>query len=176
MRSRLTALTRVLFLYFIQSKGWLNGDTPLCAPTLSDRALSRAGHFHRSFSTHSARCAESACRSARRRRAIALGRFPFSTRRPVRAPTALETPLRYRRLGNGDCGAPRFRRSLRAIPLLRPRARCRRPRRPDMRGRVFEGVMEPEERRSSRSYYISASLVREIVRRIGGGARQCRSD
>jgi len=44
----LTALTRVLFLYFIQSKGWLDGDTRY-VPRLLDRALSARRHFHRSF-------------------------------------------------------------------------------------------------------------------------------
>src|SRR5229473_806089 len=35
---------------------------------------------------------------------------------------------------------------------------------PDMLGRVFEGVMDPTERRASGSYYTPAALVREIVR------------
>jgi hypothetical protein len=34
---------------------------------------------------------------------------------------------------------------------------------PDMLGRVFEGVMAPEERRTSGSYYTPAALVRDIV-------------
>jgi hypothetical protein len=33
-----------------------------------------------------------------------------------------------------------------------------------MLGRVFEGVMDPAERRASGSYYTPAALVREIVR------------
>src|SRR5207247_8675703 len=35
---------------------------------------------------------------------------------------------------------------------------------PDMLGRVFEGVMDPEERKRSGSYYTPAALVRELVR------------
>ena len=35
---------------------------------------------------------------------------------------------------------------------------------PDMLGRVFEGVMDPDERRASGSYYTPAALVREMVR------------
>src|SRR5256884_6170412 len=35
---------------------------------------------------------------------------------------------------------------------------------PDMLGRVFEGVMDPADRRASGSYYTPASLVREFVR------------
>src|SRR5207245_10327572 len=33
-----------------------------------------------------------------------------------------------------------------------------------MLGRVFEGVMDPDDRRSSGSYYTPAALVRELVR------------
>src|SRR2546427_516705 len=35
---------------------------------------------------------------------------------------------------------------------------------PDMLGRVFEGVMDPDDRRASGSYYTPAALVRELVR------------
>src|SRR5256884_6667582 len=35
---------------------------------------------------------------------------------------------------------------------------------PDMLGRVFEGVMDPDDRRASGSYYTPAALVREVVR------------
>ena len=35
---------------------------------------------------------------------------------------------------------------------------------PDMLGRVFEGVMDPEERKQSGSYYTPAALVRDLVR------------
>src|SRR2546427_633220 len=35
---------------------------------------------------------------------------------------------------------------------------------PDMLGRVFEGVMDPADRRASGSYYTPAALVRELVR------------
>src|SRR6185437_11128465 len=72
----LTALTRVLFLYFIQSKGWLNGDTRYVARLL-DRALAARRHFHRSF-LH-ALCFGALNRPASERGAVAraLGKLPF---------------------------------------------------------------------------------------------------
>src|SRR5438445_6826028 len=42
----LTALTRVLFLYFVQEKGWLDGDRRYLSHLL-DRALTARRHFHR---------------------------------------------------------------------------------------------------------------------------------
>ena len=84
----LTALTRVLFLYFIQSKGWLDGDTRY-VPRLLDRALSARRHFHRSF-LH-ALCFGALNRPADRRGATArsLGKIPFLNG-GLFEPTALE--------------------------------------------------------------------------------------
>jgi len=157
----LTALTRVLFLYFIQSKGWLDGDTRY-VPRLLDRALSARRHFHRSF-LH-ALCFGALNRPADRRGAAArsLGKIPFLNG-GLFEPTALERRFGPAVWGNGDWRSAfddlfeRFHFSVREHDAGEFVA-------PDMLGRVFEGVMEPEERRSSGSYYTPASLVREIVR------------
>ena len=157
----LTALTRVLFLYFIQSKGWLNGDTRY-VPRLLDQALSARRHFHRSF-LH-ALCFGALNRPADRRGAAAraLGTIPFLNG-GLFEPTALERRCSPAVWGNGDWRSAfddlfeRFHFSVREHDTGEFVA-------PDMLGRVFEGVMEPEERRSSGSYYTPASLVREIVR------------
>ena len=113
----LTALTRVLFLYFIQSKGWLNGDTRYVSRLL-DRALSARRHFHRSF-LH-ALCFGALNRPPADRGAIAraLGKVPFLNG-GLFEPSALARPGRLvqRRV------ARRVRRAVRAIPFLRPRAR-----------------------------------------------------
>ncbi|MFN2572801.1 MAG: hypothetical protein ABR537_14520, partial [Gemmatimonadales bacterium] len=84
----LTALTRVLFLYFIQSKGWLDGDTRY-VPHLLDRALSARAHFHRAF-LH-ALCFGALNRPATDRSAAAkrLGTIPFLNG-GLFEPTALE--------------------------------------------------------------------------------------
>src|SRR5205823_9731233 len=157
----LTALTRVLFLYFIQSKGWLDGDTRY-VPRLLDRALSARRHFHRSF-LH-ALCFGALNRPADRRGAAArsLGKIPFLNG-GLFEPTALERRFGPAVWGNGDWRSAfddlfeRFHFSVREHDAGEFVA-------PDMLGRVFEGVMDPDERRLSGSYYTPASLVREMVR------------
>jgi len=157
----LTALTRVLFLYFIQSKGWLNGDTRYVSRLL-DRALSGRHHFHRSF-------LQALCFGALNRRpaergtaARSLGRIPFLNG-GLFEPTPLERQHGAAIWGNSDWRAAfddlfeRFHFSVREHDAGEFVA-------PDMLGRVFEGVMDPDDRRMSGSYYTPASLVREIVR------------
>jgi Eco57I restriction-modification methylase len=157
----LTALTRVLFLYFIQSKGWLNGDTRYVARLL-DRALSARRHFHRSF-LH-ALCFGALNRPPAERGAVAraLGKLPFLNG-GLFEPSALErrhgpavwTNAEWRDAFDGLF--ERFHFSVREHDAGEFVA-------PDMLGRVFEGVMDPDERRASGSYYTPAFLVREIVR------------
>ncbi|HEY3221328.1 MAG TPA: N-6 DNA methylase [Gemmatimonadales bacterium] len=157
----LTALTRVLFLYFIQSKGWLNGDTRYVARLL-DRALSARRHFHRSF-LH-ALCFGALNRPPIERSATAraLGRIPFLNG-GLFEPSTLEREHGPAVWGNADWRDAfddlfeRFHFSVREHDTGEFVA-------PDMLGRVFEGVMDPDERRTSGSYYTPASLVREIVR------------
>jgi hypothetical protein len=157
----LTALTRVLFLYFIQSKGWLDGDSRYVARLL-DRALASRRHFHRSF-LH-ALCFGALNRPAASRSAAAraLGKIPFLNG-GLFEPTTLERQHGPAVWGNTDWRAAfddlfeHFHFSVREHDAGEFVA-------PDMLGRVFEGVMDPDERRSSGSYYTPASLVREIVR------------
>ena len=157
----LTALTRVLFLYFVQSKGWLNGD-PRYVPHLFDRAQTTRRHFHRSF-LH-ALCFGALNRPTNQRGAAAraLGRLPFLNG-GLFEPTALERRHGPALWSNSDWRAAfddlfeRFHFSAREEDSGELVA-------PDMLGRVFEGVMDADERRSSGSYYTPAPLVREIVR------------
>jgi len=157
----LTALTRVLFLYFIQSKGWLNGDTRYVARLL-DRALSAGRHFHRSF-LH-ALCFGALNRPASERGAAAraLGRIPFLNG-GLFEPSMLERRHGPAIWGNTDWRDAfdelfeRFHFSVREHDAGEFVA-------PDMLGRVFEGVMDHDERRTSGSYYTPAFLVREMIR------------
>jgi len=156
----LTALTRVLFLYFVQEKGWLDGDRRYL-PKLLDHALARGRHFHRTafhplvFGALNRPVAE---RSATM---LALGRIPF-----LNGGLFESTPLE-RRAGpalwsNGDWREAfddLFERFHFSAVEGEGDARIA----PDMLGRVFEGVMAPDERRSSGSYYTPAALVRDIV-------------
>ena len=157
----LTALTRLLFLYFIQSKGWLDGDTRY-VPRLFDRALSGRHHFHRSFLHALCFGALNRPPGQRSSAARALGKIPFLNG-GLFEPTWLERQHGPAVWGNADwrCAFDdlfeRFHFSVRehdAGDFIAP----------DMLGRVFEGVMETGERRASGSYYTPASLVREIVR------------
>ena len=157
----LTALTRLLFLYFVQSKGWLDGDTRY-VPKLLERAFTARRQFHRAF-LHPL-CFGALNRPAdRRSHAVrALGRLPFLNG-GLFEPTALERQHGPGVWGNADWRDAfdalfeRFHFSVReddAGELVAP----------DMLGRVFEGVMDPEDRRASGSYYTPAPLVREMVR------------
>ncbi len=157
----LTALTRVLFLYFIQSKGWLNGDTRYVARLL-DQALAARRHFHRSF-LH-ALCFGALNRPAVERGAAAraLGKIPFlngglfeSSVLERRHGPAVWSNTEWRDAFDGLF--ERFHFSVREHDAGEFVA-------PDMLGRVFEGVMDPDERRTSGSYYTPAFLVREMVR------------
>src|SRR5438552_10676089 len=157
----LTALTRVLFLYFVQEKGWLDGDRRYLSHLL-DRALTARRHFHRvalhplCFGVLNRPVAE---RSAAAR---ALGRLPFLNG-GLFEPTALE-----RRHGPAVWPNPdwrdafddlfeRFRFSARETGAGESVA-------PDMLGRVFEGVMDSTERHASGTYYTPAPIVRDLVR------------
>jgi Eco57I restriction-modification methylase len=169
----LTALTRVLFLYFVQEKGWLDGDRRYL-PALLERTVARGRHFHRS-ALHLL-CFGALNRAAAERAAAAraLGRIPFLNGGLFEA-----TPLE-RRHGpaiwrNADWREAfddvfeRFHFSVREGEADECIA-------PDMLGRVFEGVMDPNERRTNGSYYTPATLVREVVRAALVAALIHRSD
>lgn len=157
----LTALTRVLFLYFIQEKGWLNNDRRYL-PHLLDRVLGARRPFHRTALHALFFGALNRPAGARSAAARALGRLPFLNG-GLFEPTALE-----RRVGpviwpNAlwrdafDRLFERFHFSARETEsdvLIAP----------DMLGRVFEGVMDPGERRASGTFYTPARVVREVVR------------
>ncbi len=157
----LTALTRVLFLYFVQEKGWLDGDRRYL-PRLLDRALTARRHFHR-VALHPL-CFGALNRAVAERSdaARALGRLPFLNG-GLFEPTALE-----RRHGPAVWPNPdwrdafddlfeRFRFSARETPAGDFVA-------PDMLGRVFEGVMDSGERRASGTYYTPGPIARDLVR------------
>lgn len=155
----LLQLTRVLFLYFVQSKGWLGGCTDFLAREV-DRCLSRRRRLHRDllrplfFGTLNRPPAE------RTRLGRELGRIPFLNG-GLFEPHVLERRWR--------CDLPNeiwreafdtlFERfDFTADEAGRPGLVA-----PDMLGRVFEGVMEPEARRRTGTFYTPAALVRQLV-------------
>ncbi|MGH7548500.1 MAG: Eco57I restriction-modification methylase domain-containing protein [Gemmatimonadales bacterium] len=157
----LTTLTRVLFLYFVQAKGWLDGDRRYLIHRF-DAALAARRGFHRHVFDPLCFGALNRPPGDRSKGARALGTLPFLNG-GLFEPTALERRHGPAAWTNGDWRDAfdalfeRFHFSVRETDegdLVAP----------DMLGRVFEGVMDPDERRSSGSYYTPAALVRELVR------------
>jgi hypothetical protein len=157
----LTALTRVLFLYFVQAKGWLDGDRRYVIHRF-EAALSARRGFHRHVFDPLCFGALNRPPGDRSRTARLLGRLPFLNG-GLFEPTALERRHGAARWSNADWRDAfdelfeRFRFSVREHDGEDFVA-------PDMLGRVFEGVMDPAERKRSGSYYTPAALVRDIVR------------
>ena len=158
----LVFLTRVLFLYFVQSKGWLAGRGDFL-PSLLDLALARGHPFHRSVFEPLCFGALSAPPSARTGAARALGDVPFLNgglfeRHPLErrfAAAALPDDT-WRQLF--DELFERFHFTVReqddadAVD-------------PEMLGRVFEGLMDRERRRGAGTYFTPRPLLREVVHR-----------
>lgn len=154
----LIQLTRVLFLYFVQAKGWLDGRPDFLRHAVDD-ALARHRRLHRDlfrplfFGTLNRP-------PAARRRARAFGRIPFLN-------GGLFEPHPLERLWHGDIPNECWRE---AFDGLFERfhftvhegadAACIAP---DMLGRVFEGVMTRDDRRASGAFYTPAALVRRMV-------------
>jgi hypothetical protein len=154
----LLQLTRVLFLYFVQSKGWLNGkpdflraevDRCLAGNRSIDRHLLRPlffGTLNRAW-------------QERTRGARAFGRIPFLN-------GGLFEPHPLERQWDGSVPNPAWRD---AFDSLFERFQFTAAEgegaavAPDMLGRVFEGVMVPAERRQSGTFYTPPGLVRALL-------------
>jgi len=158
----LTALTRVLFLYFVQAKGWLDGDRRYLIHRFDETVATRR-HFHRQVFDPLCFGALNRPAAGRSGAARALGRLPFLNG-GLFEPTALERrdgPARWTNTDWRDAFDGLFERFHFSAREADDPGSCVAP---DMLGRVFEGVMDPAERRASGSYYTPAALVREIVR------------
>ena len=154
----LLQLTRVLFLYFVQAKGWLNGDEHFLASRVDDqlrrgRSLQRSLFTPLFFGTLNRRI------SRRAVGARALGHIPFLNgglfdRHPLdrRFPEGASNQL-WRAAFDDLFERFHFTVSEGERDGIAP----------DMLGRVFEGLMAPEHRRASGTFYTPAPLVRALV-------------
>jgi hypothetical protein len=156
----LLTLTRVLFLYFVQARGWLDGR-PDYLPALLDDALARRHPFHRSvlhplfFGTLNRPPAE-------RTHGTRFGGIPYLNGglfepHPVErrlGPVTFPNPL-WRDAFDGLF--QRFRFCVRESGEANAVA-------PDMLGRAFERVMEAGERQATGTFYTPEPLVRRLVR------------
>jgi hypothetical protein len=154
----LVQLTRVLFLYFVQSKGWLDGRADFLAGAV-DTALARGRRVQRDlldplfFGTLNRPPAE------RSRAARLLGRIPFLN-------GGLFEPHQLER--RWKCGFPNpawrdafdglFERFHFTVSESGDGAAVA----PDMLGRVFEGVMDPDERHETGTFYTPSALVARV--------------
>jgi hypothetical protein len=155
----LVQLTRVLFLYFVQAKGWLDRDDAFLARQV-DRCLLHRRSLHRHvfqplfFGTLD-RPAPLRSHSAR-----AFGRVPFLNG-GLFEPHPLEQRWRVT-VPNGawrDAFDDLFEHFIFTVDERAPAGAIA----PDMLGQVFEGVMAPDRRRASGTYYTPAALVHRVV-------------
>jgi hypothetical protein len=155
----LLQLTRVLFLYFVQSKGWLAGRDQFLAQEV-DRCLSRGRRIHRDLLRPLFFGTLNRPSTARSRTALKFGAIPFLNGglfepHPLekRYPVDLPNPL-WRDAFDGLF--ERFHFTIADTGRYGSVA-------PDMLGRVFEGVMAPEDRRASGTFYTPAALVDRLL-------------
>ena len=157
----LTALTRVLFLYFVQAKGWLDGDRRYLIHRF-DAGLAARRDFQRHVFDPLCFGALNRPAGERSPAARALGRLPFLNG-GLFEPTALERRHGAARWANADW-RDAFDELFERFHFSAREAEDGDFVAPDMLGRVFEGVMDPGERRTSGSYYTPAALVRDVMR------------
>ena len=158
----LVVLTRVLFLYFVQGRGWLAGRSDFL-PSLLDTALGRGHPFHRAVFEPLCFGALNAPPARRPRAARALGNLPFLNGGLFER-HAIERRFPGATLDNDTWRAlfdelfERFHFAVRerddadAVD-------------PEMLGRVFEGLMAREQRRHQGTYFTPRHLLRDTVDR-----------
>ena len=155
----LLSLSRILFLYFVQEKGWLDGRQDYLKNHL-DSTLARRRSFHRSI-LHPLFFGTLNQPPFRRSKKAKLGDVPYLNG------GLFEPHPSERRLGPTfftndiwrdafDGLFERFRFSVREADEIDAIA-------PDMLGRVFERLMNTDERHDTGTYYTPESVVRQLV-------------
>jgi hypothetical protein len=151
-------LTRVLFLYFVQAKGWLDGSDHFLRSRVDD-CLFRRGSIHNDLLLPLFFGTLNTPSAARGRRARGFGRVPFLNG-GLFEPHPLE---RRHRVTLPDAA---WRDAFDTLfehfhftAASEPAGAIA----PEMLGRVFEGVMEPGARKSTGTYYTPPALVRSLV-------------
>ena len=156
----LVVITRVLFLYFVQAKGWLAGRSDFL-PSAFDTALGRGHPFHQSVFEPLCFGALSTPARSRTGRARRFGDIPFLNgglferhgieRRYAGAHLTNET---WR-----DLFDELFRRFHFTVAEGSDHAAVD----PEMLGRVFEGLMGADRRKTSGTYFTPPDLLRSTV-------------
>lgn len=155
----LLQLTRILFLYFIQTKGWLGGRERFLAEEV-ERCLAHRRRIHRDLLRPLFFGTLNRPKDRRSRAATSFGSIPFLN-------GGLFEPHPLERHFRADIPNPLWRDAFDQL-FERFHFTVLEGERhggvaPDMLGRVFEGVMAPEARRASGTFYTPASLVGSVL-------------
>lgn len=156
----LIQLTRMLFLYFVESKGWLDGH-PRFLRAQFDQCLARRRNVHRHLIQPLFFGTLNRPPDARADSVRAFGNIPFLNGglfepHPLERAHRVALPNAAWRTALDEL----FERYHFTVHEGQDDAASIAP---DMLGRVFEGIMAPDTRRSSGTYYTPAVLVRRMV-------------
>lgn len=160
----LLCVSRLLFLSFLQSKGWLDGDHDFLARTFTG-CMSDGGGYHQRvllplfFGTLNTPVGRRAPKARR------LGRIPFLNG-GLFSRTSTEQRCRQVTFGDDSLGELFGELLLRYRFSAREESDCWTETAidPEMLGRVFESLMASRDRRSSGSFYTPQPLVASITR------------
>ena len=155
----LLQLTRILFLYFIQTKGWLGGRTRFMAEEV-DGCLRHRRRIHRDLLRPLFFGTLNRPPEARSRAAAAFGDIPFLNG-GLFEPHALER--RFQSDVSNELWRTAFDRLFERFHFTVAEGEPHGGVAPDMLGRVFEGVMAPDARHASGSFYTPARLVGRVL-------------
>jgi N-6 DNA Methylase len=155
--------SRLLFLSFLEAKGWLNGDRAFIARSFSE-CVAGAGRYHDRVLLPLFFGTLNTPPSRRAGTARAFGRVPFLNG-GLFARTALERQHQDARFADEHLGAlvgdvlGRYRFTAREDRSTWSEAAID----PEMLGKAFESLMQPRERHSSGAYYTPQTLVDHVT-------------
>ena len=155
----LLQLTRVLFLYFVQTKGWLAGRDRFMAQEV-DRCLSRRRRIHGDLLRPLFFGTLNQPPSSRSRTAVAFGQIPFLNG-GLFDPHPLER--RFKTDIPDDLWRTAFDGLFERFHFTVAENAAGGSVAPDMLGRVFEGVMSPDLRHVSGTFYTPAAVVARVL-------------
>ncbi|MDQ6887433.1 MAG: N-6 DNA methylase [Gemmatimonadota bacterium] len=168
-------VSRLLFLSFLECKGWLDGDRAFLAHGF-ERCMERGGGYHKRVLEPLLFGTLNTPMPRRARVARAFGQIPFLNG-GLFARTPVERRRRPLQLADEGLGAlfgdllTRYRFTAREETLSWSEASID----PEMLGKAFESLMASRERRASGSFYTPHALVERVTRSalsaaLAGGA------
>ena len=159
----LLCTSRLLFLSFLEAKGWLDGDRGFLARTFDECAVT-GGRYHRRVLLPLLHGTLNTRRSARSPAARAFGRIPFLNG-GLFARTPVERRHRAALFPDDTLGAlfsgllTRYRFTAREDSATWSEAAID----PEMLGKAFESIMASRERRDSGAFFTPQPLVERVT-------------